>query len=50
MVGVLLFFSMAGTPRYVYISLCLIHGGHGLAYLSLTHLRKRDVKVGKEMQ
>ena len=43
MVGVLLFFSMAGTPRYVYISLCLIHGGHGLAYLSLTHLRKQKV-------
>lgn len=41
MVGVLLFFSMAGTPRYVYISLCLIHGGHGLAYLCWQQIRKK---------
>jgi hypothetical protein len=33
MVIMLLFFSMAGTPRYIYISVCLTHASHALAFL-----------------
>ncbi|ETZ05271.1 hypothetical protein [Holospora undulata] len=29
----LLFFSMAGTPRYTYICVCLVHASHVFAYL-----------------
>jgi hypothetical protein len=33
MVIMLFFFSMAGTPRYTYISICLTHASHALAFL-----------------
>jgi hypothetical protein len=31
---VLLFFSMAGTARYVFLCTCLIHASHGFAYFA----------------
>jgi hypothetical protein len=31
---VLLFFSMAGTARYVFLCTCLIHASHGFAYFT----------------
>lgn len=36
---VLFFFSMAGTPRYTYISICLVHASHAFAYLCWKKLR-----------
>jgi len=33
LVFILLFFSMAGMLRYVYIAMCMFHSSHGFAYL-----------------
>lgn len=40
MVLVLFFCSMAGTPRYTYITVCMNYASHVFAYLSLRSLRK----------
>lgn len=35
MVGVLFFCAMAGTSRYTYICMCMLHASHAFAYLCL---------------
>jgi len=39
---VLLFCSMAGTARYVFLCTCLIHASHGFAYFSLSNKKFTD--------
>ncbi len=39
MVGLLFFLSMAGTPRYTYVSILLINAAHIFAYATLTNAR-----------
>ncbi len=41
LVSVLLFCSMAGTPRYTYLSIVLIHASHGFAYICWRTLRQK---------
>ncbi len=36
MVLVLLFFSMAGSPRYTYITVCMTHASHLFAYIAIS--------------
>lgn len=40
MVVMLLFLSMAGTPRYTYITLCMVHLSHFWAYLCVKVLKQ----------
>lgn len=42
MVGILFFMSMAGVPRYTYMSIILIHAGHIFAYKCLLDWRSRN--------
>lgn len=39
MLLVLFFCSMAGTPRYTYIMVCMVHASHVFAYLCFKNLR-----------
>jgi len=41
MLVVLFFCSMAGTPRYTYITICMVHASHVLAYLCWR--KKREI-------
>lgn len=41
MVGILFFMSMAGTPRYTYISIIMIHSMHAFAYICYKDTSKR---------
>lgn len=40
MIFVLFFCAMAGTPRYSYITICLLHASHAFAYLCFQARRK----------
>ncbi|MGI9215089.1 MAG: hypothetical protein ACR2HS_05545, partial [Gammaproteobacteria bacterium] len=42
MMLILFFASMAGTPRYTYITVCMTHASHIFAYLSFKLLKNRD--------
>lgn len=45
MVLVLFFCSMAGTPRYTYIAVCMNYASHVFAYLSLRSFRKTKLDI-----
>lgn len=38
MLVTLFFCSMAGTPRYTYVMVCMVHASHIFAYLALKKL------------
>lgn len=40
MLAVLFFCSMAGTPRYTYIVVCMVHASHIFAYLTYNNLKQ----------
>jgi hypothetical protein len=40
MLGLLFFLSMAGTPRYTYIVMCLTHASHAFAWSSWVNIRR----------
>jgi len=46
MMLVLFFCSMAGTPRYTYITVCMVHASHVFAYLGFKSFRKQNAKSG----
>ena len=41
MIIILFFCSMAGTPRYTYVTVCLFHASHAFAYVCWQALRNR---------
>jgi hypothetical protein len=41
MVMIIFFFSMAGTPRYVYISVCMLHASHLFAYECFKRIKNK---------
>ncbi len=43
LIGILLFMSMAGTPRYTYFSLIMIHGCHLFAFALFKSISKQEV-------
>ncbi|WP_156956726.1 hypothetical protein [Candidatus Odyssella acanthamoebae] len=47
-IGILLFMSMAGTPRYTYFSLVMIHGCHLFAIGLFKSVRKQNEEVFSE--
>jgi hypothetical protein len=46
MVGILFFMSMAGTPRYTFISIVMIHAMHVFAYVCYKALKRGVVRLG----